>query len=143
MKGELMAKHISPMRLNESLVNEAEIIAGVMHRSTAEQIEYWSEMGKRLSSTLTTEQAIEFMSGKANIIVNIPSQPDIDIMALSNEVELDSISGALSKELLAKGQTLYAPSYDSSGTLEAIEPNGNRTKGNFRNGKFKPLRKVS
>jgi len=33
-----MAKHTSPMRLNENLVSEAQVMAIAMHRSTAEQI---------------------------------------------------------------------------------------------------------
>jgi hypothetical protein len=143
MEVEIMAKHTSPMRLSENLVDEAKVIANIMHRSTAEQIEYWSEMGKRLSATLTVQQAIEFMSGKINVSVSALSEPTIDIMALSNEVEEDSKSGDLAKELLAKGQTLYAPSHDSGCTLEAIKPNGERVKGNFRNGKFKATRRVA
>lgn len=60
---------------------------------------------------------------------------DIDILALSKEVERDSQSGALRKELLEKGETLYGitpdfPDYIKRETLDGV------SLGHLRNGKF-------
>ena len=137
-----MAKHTSPMRLNENLVSEAQVVAVAMHRSVAEQIEYWSEMGKRLSATLTPQQAVDFMQGQAKVVIESQSHVPLDVLALSDEVAADSRTGELVELLLAKGQTLYAPAPEGGGLLSATFPGGVVKKGRFVKGQFKPLRKA-
>jgi len=136
-----MAKHTSPMRLNEQLVSEAQAISALLNRSAAEQIEYWSELGKRVSAELTPAQTIQIMTGIGKIVVETPHYEPLDVLALASEVEADSQSGALSQELLEKGQTLYSPASEGGGVLEAHYPDGKIKKGLFIDGKFKPLRK--
>ncbi|GAA6184636.1 hypothetical protein [Aliiglaciecola sp. NS0011-25] len=60
----------------------------------------------------------------------------LDVMALSEEVERDSESGKLSKQLLAEGQTLYGKNPDYPEYLERITPDGRRTLGQWRDGEF-------
>ena len=138
-----MAKHTSPMRLNEQLVNEAQSVSALLNRSVAEQIEYWSELGKRVSADLTPAQTIQIMTGTGRLVVETPHFEPLDVLALSSEVEADSRSGALSTELLEKGQTLYSPAPEGGGILEARYPDGTSQKGRFTDGKFTPLRKPS
>jgi hypothetical protein len=47
-----MAKAASPIRLQKELMQAAELTAKRFHRSTAEQIEYWADLGRSVSSTL-------------------------------------------------------------------------------------------
>ncbi len=47
-----MAKAASPIRLQEELMQAAESTAKLFHRSTAEQIKYWADLGHSVSSTL-------------------------------------------------------------------------------------------
>jgi len=136
-----MAKHTSPMRLNDNLVSEAQVMAAVMHRSAAEQIEYWSEIGKRLSATLTPQQTVDFMRGQATITIDSPSHTGVNPLALANKVAESSATGELSQSLLKQGQTLYEPASEGGGVLIATMPDGTVQKGKFSNGKFKPLRK--
>jgi hypothetical protein len=44
-----MAKAASPIRLQEELMQAAESTAKRFHRSTAEQIEYWADLGRSVS----------------------------------------------------------------------------------------------
>ena len=60
----------------------------------------------------------------------------LDVMALSEEVEQDSQSGKLSKDLLAQGNTLYGINPVHPELIERITPDGQRTLGQLRNGKF-------
>lgn len=135
-----MAKHTSPMRLNESLVNEAQVVAASMSRTTAEQIEFWSEIGKRVTANLTHAQTLQLMTGSNKVVLEKTPVHAIDVLALANEVGADSLSGSLSKELLAKGQTLYEPAPESGGMLIATLPDGTTKKGHFVKGKFKAQR---
>ncbi|MFT7412815.1 MAG: hypothetical protein ACI9J4_001178 [Paraglaciecola sp.] len=136
-----MAKHTSPMRLNEQLVNEAQTISALLNRSAAEQIEYWSELGKRVSAELTPAQTIQIMTGIGKIVVETPKFEPLDVLAFASEIEADSQSGVLYQELLEKGQTLYSPASEGGGLLDAHYPDGTIKRGRFTGGEFKPLRK--
>lgn len=48
----------------------------------------------------------------------------VDVFKLSEEVGLDSKSGALAKELLAKGETLYGVNPYFPNLIERISPDG-------------------
>lgn len=48
----------------------------------------------------------------------------VDVFKLSEKVELDSESGALAKELLAKGETLYGVNPCFPNLIERISPDG-------------------
>jgi hypothetical protein len=61
---------------------------------------------------------------------------NLDVLALSEEVERDSQSGQLSSELLAQGQTLYGKNPLYPDYLERITPDGKNSLGHWRNGKF-------
>ncbi|KXI29589.1 hypothetical protein [Paraglaciecola hydrolytica] len=59
-----------------------------------------------------------------------------DVLALAEEVERDYKSGNLNRELLAQGQTLYGKNPQYPDYLERITPDGKRSLGHWRNGKF-------
>tara|TARA_R110001583_G_scaffold192040_1_gene358130 strand:+ start:11715 stop:11939 length:225 start_codon:yes stop_codon:yes gene_type:complete len=60
----------------------------------------------------------------------------LDVMALSEEVERDSQSGKLSKDLLVQGNTLYGINPVHPELIERITPDGRRTLGQWRDGEF-------
>ena len=60
----------------------------------------------------------------------------IDVLTLSNEIEQDSLSGRLSRELLEQGHTLYSPSTYSEFQLSRILPDGICQEGDWINGQF-------
>lgn len=130
-----MAKHTSPMRLNEQLVKDAQIIGSRLSRTTAEQIEYWSEIGKRVSANLSPSQVISLFHGSASIRIEALHEQEINPFDVANEVNADT---SLSQDLLSQGNVLYAPNTDLTylGTLKATYPNGDVKFGNFENGEF-------
>jgi hypothetical protein len=136
-----MAKHTSPMRLNDNLVNEAQIVAASMSRTAAEQIEFWSEVGKRVTANLTHAQTLQLMTGNGKVIIEEPAVQSLDVFALAAEVKAESQSSSLSKELLSKGQVLYEAAPEGGGYLIAHLPSGDKLKGKFVDGQFKVARK--
>ena len=62
-----MAKAASPIRFQQDLMQAAESTAKRFHRSTAEQIEYWAELGRSVSSTLDPDILLSIKAGLAKI----------------------------------------------------------------------------
>lgn len=61
---------------------------------------------------------------------------NLDVLALSEEVELDSKLGRISSELLAAGHTLYGKNPNYPKLLERITQQGERSLGHWLNGEF-------
>ncbi|GAC19016.1 hypothetical protein [Paraglaciecola arctica] len=61
---------------------------------------------------------------------------ELDVMAVSEDVERDSLSGNLTKQLLAEGHTLYGKNLKFPGYIERITPDGRISLGKWRNGQF-------
>jgi hypothetical protein len=60
----------------------------------------------------------------------------IDILELSDEIERDSQSGALSRSLLQQGHTLYEPAPTVLKGLRRLLPSGTTELGYWRDGEF-------
>jgi hypothetical protein len=60
----------------------------------------------------------------------------IDILELSDEIERDSQSGALSRSLLQQGHTLYEPAPKVPKGLRRHLPSGTTELGYWRDGEF-------
>jgi len=59
-----------------------------------------------------------------------------DVVKLFEKAELDSKSGALAKELLVKGETLYGVSLHFPGLIERVSPDGEIALGRWEEGRF-------
>ena len=138
-----MSKHNSPMRLNKNLVVEAQVIGNTMRRSAAEQIEFWSELGKHVSNALNAQQVTKLLSGSGTLTFNEAEQKPADVFEIGEEVTAQYKTGKLAVELLDKGNVLYEPSPEGGDMLVAHYPNGEVKTGRFQNGRFKAVRKTS
>ena len=61
---------------------------------------------------------------------------NLDVLALSHEVERDSVSGKLTHKLLSEGQTLYGKNQDYPDFIERLTSDNRRTLGYWRDGIF-------
>ncbi|MEH8018966.1 hypothetical protein MN202_17115 [Rheinheimera muenzenbergensis] len=61
---------------------------------------------------------------------------NLDVLALSEEVERDSQSGQLSRKLLAQGQTLYGKEPDFPDHLVRTTADGKNSLGHWEDGEF-------
>lgn len=133
-----MAKASSPVRLQADLMAAANATGKLMHRSAAEQIEFWASVGRRVTSQLSQDNLIALSSGLANIKVEPVNSGTVDPEAVFAALDNDRITGTLTNELLQIG-TRYQVSRCHPGYLEQIDENGHVTVGQFSHGKFMPL----
>lgn len=130
-----MAKAASPIRLERDLMKAAETTAARFHRSTAEQIEYWAELGRSVSSTLDPNVLLSIMSGLARLnvepVVGEPIDPDDVFASLDQQRE----SGHLQRSI-TDAPLQYQASTSHPGLLEQRDQNGNITIGQFKDGEF-------
>ncbi len=62
-----MAKASSPIRLQADLMHAATVTGKRQHRSAAEQIEYWADLGRRLATVVNHDDFLSVASGLAKI----------------------------------------------------------------------------
>jgi len=133
-----MAKAASPIRLQEELMQMAESTAKRFHRSTAEQIEYWADLGRTVASTLDPDILLSVTAGltviKTEPVISAPVNPDTVFQSLENDRE----AGVL-PDSVTNSPVRYQASVTNLGYLERIDPNGNMTTGQFKNGQFMEL----
>lgn len=60
----------------------------------------------------------------------------LDVLALSEEVDRDSKSGVLNRKLLSQGNTLYGTDPQYPDCIIRATPNGMKAVGHWFNGKF-------
>lgn len=132
-----MAKAHSPLRLQEDLVKKATLVSKQMHRSVAQQIEYWADLGERVSRVVTPEMLMQLSSGLARIHVEAvkgnPVNPDAVFMAVDQARE----SGELANQVTTS-KMKYQASENHPGMLERIDEFGNVQVGHFKHGEFVP-----
>ncbi len=130
-----MAKAASPIRLQEELMQAAESTAKRFHRSTAEQIEYWADLGRSVSSTLDPDVLLSVLSGltiiKTEPVISLPIAPDDVFDALEKDRKARTLQNTVTSSAVR-----YQASLEHPGYLEQIDPNGNITMGRFEHGQF-------
>lgn len=130
-----MAKAASPIRLQDELMQAAALTAERFHRSTAEQIEYWAEMGRNVDHMLNPDDLLAISAGLAKITVEPVSSKPVDPIGIFQSLEDDRVSGILpqtvSGSVLKYQVSLAHPSY-----LEQIHSDGRIQTGKFQDGEF-------
>jgi len=134
-----MAKAASPVRFQQELMDSAAISGQVHHRSAVGQIEYWATIGRMLDDILEPETLLAVSAGFKRLRVETTEPPTIDPDALFNQLDAQRSEGRVGHQI-AEGEVAYQSSADYPGLLEQLQPNGDRTVGQFENGVFTPLR---
>lgn len=131
-----MAKAASPVRLENTLMEAATVAGSILHRSAAEQIEYWADLGRRVSTVVSPETLLAISAGLAKITVEKTAPDALDPDAVFAALDRDRHAGVLS-DAITSGAVRYQAASDDSGLLEQIHPDGTVLTGQFRNGKFR------
>ncbi len=130
-----MAKAQSPVRLESRLMKAAKLAGITHHRSAAEQVEYWAELGRRVSGVLDPEDLLAVSAGIAKVTL-VPSNPvEIDSDALFASLDRQRERGALS-EAIQSDAIRYQASSLHPGLLEQVHPDGRIVLGSFQDGVF-------
>jgi len=130
-----MAKAASPIRLQAELMQAAESTAKRFHRSTTEQVEYWADLGRKVSSTLDPDVLLAITAGLTTIttspIFSNPIEPDSVFQSLEKDRQAGVLSGEVTHSAIR-----YQASAEHLGYLEKIDTDNTVTTGIFKNGKF-------
>jgi hypothetical protein len=132
-----MAKAASPVRLEKSLMEAATIAGQTMHRSAAEQIEYWADLGRKVSKVVNPDTLLEINAGLAQINIKKVKPVNVNPDSVFASLDQKRDSGALS-EAIASGSVRYQSCQKTPGLLEQVQPDGTIIPGRFVNGKFIP-----
>ncbi|PIE25060.1 MAG: hypothetical protein CSA60_01775 [Neptuniibacter caesariensis] len=133
-----MAKAHSPLRLDANLVEQAKLSGKQFHRSTAEQIEYWADIGRSVSKVITPETLLQIHAGLVKVKVEPITSLTVDPDSLFDALEEDRTTGCLQNNITSSSWR-YQASSQHPGMLERIASDGTVTVGQFENGQFKPL----
>ncbi len=130
-----MAKAASPIRLQAELMQIAESTAKRFHRSTAEQIEYWADLGRSISHHLDPDVLLSVASGltviKTEPVYSAPISHEAIFQALEDDRKAGILSNGVTNSAIRYQASAKHPSY-----LEKIDKNGTITIGQFTQGEF-------
>jgi hypothetical protein len=133
-----MPKSVSPVRLQQELMQRATLAGARQHRSAAEQIEYWAALGQQVAGVLDPDKLLDVLTGLATLkvepIATAAVVPEQAFAALEHQRRSGQLSQSVSGASLR-----YQASTVRPGLLEEINPNGMRRLGQFRDGRFEPL----
>ncbi len=113
----------------------AESSARRFHRSTAEQIEYWAELGRAVSSTLDPDILLSISAGLARLQVEPLVSEPVDPASVFASLDANRASGKLTQEITSSALR-YQASATHPGYIECINSEGEVTVGQFQQGEF-------
>jgi hypothetical protein len=133
-----MGKASSPVRLDKDLMKAATLSSALQHRSAVEQVEYWADLGRKVSSMINPEALISVQAGLSRITLEetptITPDPDDVFASLAISIELGSITKSI-----VNNSVRYQKSNSHPGLLEEVSPDGNIVVGEFKDGDFKQV----
>lgn len=133
-----MAKHNSPIRLENNLMLAARNAAMIHKRTPAEQIEYWAELGKNVAQLIDPETLIACKSGLAILTVERVNAKPVDVASVFSHLAQQRDNGTLTASITS-ARIRYEASSSHPGMLDQIDEHDQVTTGQFDNGKFIPL----
>ena len=127
------------IRLDNSLVKEADAVGKIYKRSPPRQIEYWAELGKAIEQSINPDDIIAIREGLSQVIVepvqSMPVSPDEVFASLDRDREQGLITGKVSSTTVN-----YQASQAHPGLLDQINSDGTITTGRFVNGQFEAIK---
>ncbi|MFV2055226.1 MAG: hypothetical protein ACC707_02120 [Thiohalomonadales bacterium] len=127
----------TPLRVNDGLYKEAEAEGALLNRSTAKQVEFWAELGKRIAHSITHVDMLALMQGIAKVRVEVSPSPPINPQDVFAVVDKASLNETLGKQI-TRDTLYYEASKSHPGLLDQVMPDGTRRAGHFSNGSFSP-----
>ncbi|MEY8214262.1 MAG: hypothetical protein RPR97_07225 [Colwellia sp.] len=122
--------------LQTSLVDAAKISGALAHRSAAQQIEYWANLGHKTESLLTQAEILQVINGTAKIDVSSVNRLEVEVETVFQMLEDDRKKGKLSEKVVSPATTRYQKSESRDGYLDQLHPDGHVAIGRFKNGVF-------
>lgn len=128
------------LRIDATLVMQAEREARIENRSKAKQLEHWAKTGRAISSKLNLADALAVAQGIKEIKLEAAQSVQsiaIDSDVIFNDLERDRKKGILSQKVTS-ARVYYEASLSKKGFLDRVDSvTGKRQTGQFDNGKFR------
>ncbi len=125
----------NPIRLDQELLQKAEIAGKLQHRTVPKQIEYWAEIGRKVAEHINMEDLLAVSQGLKTLKVESRSAAPLDFDALLDTVAAQQSTGETAAGV-TKAQVRYQRHPRFTGYLEAIYADGRRETGILINGQF-------
>ena len=126
------------IRLDTSLVAEADSVGKRYKRSTPRQIEYWAELGKAVEQSLNADDLIALREGLSELVVRPIDSGPVSSAEVFADLERDRAAGVLADKV-SDAAVSYQASVEHPGMLDQIKADGSVVTGRFRRGHFEPL----
>ncbi len=133
-----MSKASSPVRLERDLMEAAKATGALFHRSSSEQIEYWADLGRKLSSVLDPSVILALKAGLATLSVEQVKSVEINPDDVFTNLKRKSDDGTLSAAIAGEN-VRYQASKNHPGMLEKVYPDGSVEAGKFIDGTFNAI----
>ncbi|AFT68430.1 hypothetical protein B5T_00142 [Alloalcanivorax dieselolei B5] len=130
-----MGKSASPVRLQSELMDAAKTYGELLHRSAAEQIEQWADLGRTLAPRLSPQDILEITAGIATLRVERTVSKPVASETVFSNLEARRASGTLARQISASA-VRYQASRRHPGRLEQISASGEIRVGRFVDGTF-------
>lgn len=124
-----------PLRVKDTLFQDAEVEGSLMNRSAAKQVEFWAELGKRVAHSVSSSDLLALMQGIAEVQVEIRTPELINPVQILSSVEQASSNAQLGQQI-TQGKIYFEASVTKSGLLDKVTHDGVRETGRFENGVF-------
>jgi hypothetical protein len=127
------------IRLNTDLIFQAQSAAAVQCRSIPNQIEYWANLGRIISSVIGIEDAFAILQGLKDLRIEPTQTISIDSDTVFNKLEADRAKGFVDKPITS-APFYFEASQKVPGLLDRVNSQtGERKTGKFITGKFSEI----
>lgn len=124
------------IRLNSELIFQAKSVGHIQNRSAPNQIEYWANLGKIISSVIGMEDALAVVQGLKKLRVEPEQSTHVDSDAVFSSLEDDRAKGFVDKPITS-APFYFEASQKSPGLLDKVDSHtGERKTGKFESGTF-------
>jgi len=130
----------NPLRLDGELVRAAGAVARRNKRTVPRQIEYWAELGRAIEALVDPATLIALQEGLARLVVETASSEPVRPADVFADLEHTRADSSLSARV-SPSRVRYQASEETPGYLEQIRPDGTKTVGQFRSGRFVAFKK--
>lgn len=128
------------VRIDETLVHQAQRHAKIEHRSLNGQIEYWAKIGKAIASKMSAADAFAVTQGIKDVrLVDTIRNVTVDPDAVLGDLESDRKKGFPDKAVTS-APFYFEASVKMPGFLDKVDTlTGQRETGTFQNGRFEAV----
>jgi hypothetical protein len=143
-----MASQESPLRVNSTLLGQAQAASAAFNRSVPEQITHWAEIGRLVEAKLNPEQISFLKSGLVSFTLTQAAQMEtlpkhtttVDIIDIARKSQCARETPLARQAIENQSSVRYQASVTHPGFLDQINACGEVTVGQFKDGKFKKVK---